>query len=379
MALVSVIKFEGDNQTFIWKHPCEDFNTGSQLIVHESQEAFFFLNGQILDSFGPGRHELSTQNLPLVNHLVNLPTGGDSPFHAEVFFVNLCEQMGIAWGTSSKVQYIEPNYGFPLAIGASGEMALAVRNPRALIIKLVGTEVALSQQQLIHYFRSFLQTRVKSAIAKAIERQKLSIFEIDSQLDNLSAEVKELLKPDFAEYGIELTQMMITTVVKPDGDAIYEHFKTLQFRQFADVRDAQINQQVSIINQETEAKKTAIQARASADKRQIEGYTYQQERGFDVAEQMAQNEAIGEFANMGIGLGVMSGIGAPISQMVGGAVFHAVGDNTQKEHDLQPHDARCAPEEQTAVTANTLPNFCFNCGHKFGESENFCPECGEKR
>ena len=89
MALVSVIKFEGDNQTFIWKHPCEDFNTGSQLRVHESQEAFFFLNGQILDSFGPGRHELSTQNLPLVNHLVNLPTGGDSPFHAEVFFVNL--------------------------------------------------------------------------------------------------------------------------------------------------------------------------------------------------------------------------------------------------------------------------------------------------
>ena len=170
MALVSVIKYEGDNQTFIWKHPCEDFNTGSQLIVHESQEAFFFLNGQILDSFGPGRHELSTQNLPLVNRLINLPTGGDSPFHAEVFFVNLCEQMGIAWGTNSKIQYIEPNYGFPLSIGASGEMALAVKEPRDLLIRLVGTEAVLSQQKLIHYFKSFLQTRVKSAIAKAIER-----------------------------------------------------------------------------------------------------------------------------------------------------------------------------------------------------------------
>lgn len=379
MALVSVIKYEGDNQTFIWKHPCEDFNTGSQLIVHESQEAFFFLNGQILDSFGPGRHELSTQNLPLVNRLINLPTGGDSPFHAEVFFVNLCEQMGIAWGTNSKIQYIEPKYGFPLSIGASGEMALAVKEPRDLLIRLVGTEAVLSQQKLIHYFKSFLQTRVKSAIAKAIERQKLSIFEIDSRLDSLSTEVKELLEPDFAEYGVELTQMMITTVVKPDGDAIYEHFKTLQFRQFADVKDAQISQQVSVINQETEAKKTVIQAQASASKRQIEGYTYQQERGFDVAEQMAQNEAVGEFANMGIGLGVMSGIGAPMSQMVGGAVSHAVGDITQNESNSQPRDVGCAPEEQTAVTADTLPNYCFNCGHRFGKSEKFCPECGEKR
>ena len=379
MALVSVIKYEGDNQTFIWKHPCEDFNTGSQLIVHESQEAFFFLNGQILDSFGPGRHELSTQNLPLVNRLINLPTGGDTPFHAEVFFVNLCEQMGIAWGTNSKIQYIEPNYGFPLSIGASGEMALAVKEPRDLLIRLVGTEAVLSQQKLIHYFKSFLQTRVKSAIAKAIERQKLSIFEIDSRLDSLSTEVKELLEPDFAEYGVELTQMMITTVVKPDGDAIYEHFKTLQFRQFADVKDAQISQQVSVINQETEAKKTVIQAQASASKRQIEGYTYQQERGFDVAEQMAQNEAVGEFANMGIGLGVMSGIGAPMSQMVGGAVSHAVGDITQNESNSQPRNVRCTPEEQTAAAANALPNFCFNCGHRFGESEKFCPECGEKR
>lgn len=167
--------------------------------------------------------------------------------------------------------------------------------------------------------------------------------------------------------------MMITTVVKPDGDAIYEHFKTLQFRQFADVKDAQISQQVSVINQETEAKKTVIQAQASASKRQIEGYTYQQERGFDVAEQMAQNEAVGEFANMGIGLGVMSGIGAPMSQMVGGAVSHAVGDITQNESNSQPRDVGCAPEEQTAVTAIHCPIFASTAGTDSASQRNFAP------
>ena len=92
MSITDVIKYEGNNQTFIWKHPSEDFNTGSQLIVHETQEAIFFLNGQALDSFGPGRHELETQNLPLLNGISKITTGGVSPFHSEVYFVNLIEQ-----------------------------------------------------------------------------------------------------------------------------------------------------------------------------------------------------------------------------------------------------------------------------------------------
>lgn len=66
MELASIIKYEGDNSTFIWKHPCEDFNTTTQLIVHESQEAVFYMNGQILDRFEAGRYTLQTQNIPLI-------------------------------------------------------------------------------------------------------------------------------------------------------------------------------------------------------------------------------------------------------------------------------------------------------------------------
>ena len=78
MQLVDIIKYEGENTTFVWKHPSEDFNTLSQLIVHESQEALFFLNGEALDLFGPGKHTLHTQNIPILSKIINIPTDGES-------------------------------------------------------------------------------------------------------------------------------------------------------------------------------------------------------------------------------------------------------------------------------------------------------------
>lgn len=127
MAIAQVLKYEGDNSTFIWKHPCEDFNNLTQLIVHESQEAIFFMNGQALDLFGAGRYTLETQNIPKISKLFHRVTDNENPFHCEVYFINKTEQMNIKWGTDSKVQYVDPTYGFPIAIGASGEMALRAR------------------------------------------------------------------------------------------------------------------------------------------------------------------------------------------------------------------------------------------------------------
>ena len=123
--ILDIIKYEGDNTTFIWKHPREDFNIGSQLIVHESQEAILFMNGQALDLFGAGRHTLTTYNIPILGGILNRLTDDVSPFHCEVYFINKTEQMAIRWGTDSKVEYMDPTYGFPIQIGASGEMNLA--------------------------------------------------------------------------------------------------------------------------------------------------------------------------------------------------------------------------------------------------------------
>lgn len=323
--IADIIKYEGDNSTFIWKHPSEDFNYLTQLIVHESQEAIFFMNGQALDMFGAGRYTLETQNIPLIGKVLNKATNDKTPFHCEVYFINKTEQMNIKWGTDSRVQYIEPTYGFPLSIGASGEMSLRAEDSRKLLLKLVGTENYLGQQQLAGYFRSFLMTRIKTYIAQVMKTNSINIFEIDENLTMFSNAIKNLLIGDFAEYGVALEQFFVTTVLKPDGDRQYEKFKELHFRQYADIAEAKLKQQTDLIYAETEAQKTIIDSKAQATKRAQEGYTYQQERGFDVAEKVAQNEAVGEFTNMGVGFGTMAGVGGAVGGMVGGMMSDAMG------------------------------------------------------
>lgn len=322
--IAELIKYEGDNSTFIWKHPCEDFNSMTQLVVHESQEAIFFMNGQALDLFGPGRYTLETENIPKIGKLLNRATGDTSPFHCEVYFINKTEQMSVKWGTDSKVQYIEPTYGSPLSIGASGEMSLRVEDSRKLLVKLVGTENFLGQQKLVGFFRAFLMTRVKTYIAQVMKSSAINIFEIDEHLTTFSESIHKLLIPDFADYGVALGRFFVTTIVKPDGDKQYEKFKELHFRQYADIAEAKLRQQTDLIYAQTEAQKVVIDSQAQATKRAQEGYTYAQERGFDVAEKVAQNEAVGQFTNMGVGLGTMAGVGGAVGGVVGNAVNGAM-------------------------------------------------------
>lgn len=127
-------------------------------------------------------YTLETENIPKIGKVLNRTTGDKTPFHCEVYFINKAEQMAIKWGTDSKVQYVDPTYGFPISIGASGEMSLRAENSRKLLVKLVGTENYLGQQQLIGFFRAFLMTRVKTYIAQVIKANAINIFEIDENL-----------------------------------------------------------------------------------------------------------------------------------------------------------------------------------------------------
>lgn len=387
--IVDIIKYEGDNSTFIWKHPSEDFNTLTQLIVHENQEAVFYMNGQVYDTFEAGHYTLKTQNIPLLGKALNLVTGGKSPFHCEVYFINKSEQMAIKWGTDSKVQYVEPTYGFPISIGVSGEMSLRVDDSIKLLIKLVGTENYLTQQKLVAFFRAVLMAKVKSYIAQIMRTEAINIFEIDENLVEFSNSIKSLLIKDFTEYGVALEQFFVTTVAKPDGDRQYERFKDLHFRKYADVAEAKLRQEVSVIDAETEAKKVVIDSQAQATKRMQEGYTYAQERGFDVAEKAAANEGVGQMTNLGVGLGMMSGVGST----VGGVVGNAVGDalNSTVNNSAQATESgfcdNCGAKlivgatfcDECGTAVASKDDVCVNCGYKFERVGKFCPKCGAKR
>lgn len=387
--IVDIIKYEGDNSTFIWKHPSEDFNTLTQLIVHENQEAVFYMNGQVYDTFEAGHYTLKTQNIPLLGKALNLVTGGKSPFHCEVYFINKSEQMAIKWGTDSKVQYVEPTYGFPISIGVSGEMSLRVDDSIKLLIKLVGTENYLTQQKLVAFFRAVLMAKVKSYIAQIMRTEAINIFEIDENLVEFSNSIKSLLIKDFTEYGVALEQFFVTTVAKPDGDRQYERFKDLHFRKYADVAEAKLRQEVSVIDAETEAKKVVIDSQAQATKRMQEGYTYAQERGFDVAEKAAANEGVGQMTNLGVGLGMMSGVGSTVGGVVGNAVGVAL--NSTVNNSAQATESgfcdNCGAKliagatfcDECGTAVASKDDVCVNCGYKFERAGKFCPKCGIKR
>ena len=379
-AIAQVIKYEGDNTTFIWKHETEDFYTGTQLIVHESQEAVFFMNGQALDSFGPGRYTLSTQNMPVVSRFFNRVTGDESPFHCEVYFINKTEQMAIKWGTDTKMEYMEPTYGFPIRLGACGEMNLRIEDGRKLLIKVVGTEEYWDQDEMLRSFRSFLMLKLKPYVVTFIRENKINIFQIDEYLQVMSDAMKELLRADFDAYGLSLEHFFINTVMKPEDDPAYLRFRDLHFRQYADVAEARLQQQLEIIKQQTEAQKMTIEAQGLAQKRSIEGYTYQEERSFDVAEGFAANEGVGEFSNMGIGMGMIGAVGNIVGDKMSGVMQNTISPQVPSPGGAPQVAALKCGHCGTEIPANG--KFCLECGTKveppLAENEMLCPACGVK-
>ncbi len=438
MKIADIIKYEGDNQTFIWKHPLEDFNSMTQLIVHESQEAIFFMNGQALDLFGPGRYTLETQNVPKVGKFLNRLTDGDTPFHCEVYFINKTVQMAIKWGTDSKVRFMEPTLGIPLELGACGEMNLTVSDARKLLIKLVGTTNGIAwgengagfTKSLQNCFRPLISTAVKANLASAVKKQNLDILEIDEHLEELSEVLRTAICPGFEEYGLTIPQFYITTVVLPENDPNFRrlrdlHTVALQTRMIQAetlVKTAQADSEAEITaarrkieleHQETETEVTRREAErelirakadaeavkmagmAEADVMRAKGYTEKDVIQADV--QKAYAEGIGnmgggsagggmvsDMVSLGVGMAAAGNISAQMSNMFQGTQAPAASAETPDARCSKcgaslPANAKfcleCGEKVQPAASAGTI--LCPSCGHTVARVK-FCPECGHK-
>ncbi len=379
MALFDVIQKKKIDDNIIWRYPKRDFNTSSQLIVHEGQEAVFLSNGKVLDLFTPGKYTLSTDNLPLLKNLIGLTTGFRKPFQCEVYFIEKTEQSS-KWGTNSKIQIIEPTYNFPLEIGACGELKFTIEDSKKILGKLIGIKRNFDGTNIDDFFQSFIMLKVKTYIAQIIAQEKISIFEIDQKLERFSEELKDKLKNDFLDYGIKLERFIITNIAKPEDDKKYLEFKELYFRQGVAVAEAELNKKVEIINKETEAEKIKIEAEAMAEKRNKEGYTYQEEKGYKIGEKIAENQAVGQFTNIGVGLGMISGIGNTVGEKINKQVVTAFTNsngkivckkcNTENEKDAH-FCKKCGSE---LVISKTCPK----CGSKLEDDSTFCSNCGER-
>lgn len=402
--LASIIKYEGDNETLVWKHPIEDFNFGSQLIVHESQEAIFFRDGQALDLFGAGRYTLQTQQLPLLEKRYKLPTDTEGTFHSEVYFVNLATQMGIKWGTDSKVRLFDPASGLHIEIGASGEFNIRVTDSRKLLLKVVGTTGGLGQEQLLGigngkgFFRSMVMTQVKSYLAQTIRENAISILEIDEHLMALSGALRERINAALDEYGLTMPEFYVSRIVTPDDDPNFRRMKEQYAEQYLLVRqenirkaeaeaaadrkavEAQTAARMKIIGAQGEAEALKIQKQAEAEAYRMQaeaeaaemcmkGYTYQQETSRQVGLEAMKN-GLGGGANAAGALGDLAGLGVSLGAMgsVIGMTKDALNPMTQD-----------ATQMGAAVGAAVAGGWdCPVCGHK-NITTNFCPDCGGKK
>ena len=425
MNITDIIKYEGDNSTFIWKHPCEDFNSLTQLIVHESQEAIFFMNGEALDLFGPGRHTLSTQNVPKLGKLISKATGGNTPFHCEVYFINKTVQMSVKWGTDSKVRFLEPTFGIPLEIGACGEMNLAVSDSRKLLLKLVGTMNGIAwgengtnfTKSLQNSFRPLISTAIKTHLSSAIKSNNINILEIDENLETLSDIIRKCIIGGFEEYGLTIPQFYITNIALPDNDPNFKRMKELHTVSFqtrmiqaealvksaqadADANVTAARRKIEMERQLTEteitkreAERDLIRAQADAQATKMAGFAeaevmaakgYSQKDLLQAEVQKAYAEGLGNMTINGggvagdmLGLGVgMAAAGAVAPQL--GEMFKSFGAPTAPATPAQAeHEAKCA---KCGASLPTNARFCLECGEKVlppvPDGMIVCPECG---
>ena len=431
--LASIIKYEGDGDTLVWKHPIEDFNLGSQLIVHESQEAIFFRDGQALDAFGAGRYTLETQQLPMLEKLYKLPTDTEGTFHSEVYFINMATQMGVKWGTDSKVRLFDPTSGLHVELGASGEFNIRVVNARKLLLRVVGTTANLRQEDLLGggrgFFRAMVMTQVKSYLAAAIRENNISVLEIDERLMELSEALRGRINPRLAEYGLEMAEFFVSRVVTPDDDPNFRRMKEQFAEQYLGVRqeeirrreaeaaarrkavEAQTAAQMKIIGAQGEAEALKIQkqaeaeayrmqAAAEAEEMRMKGYTYQQETARKVGMEAMQHGITGNGGGVAGGLGDLAGLGVTLGAM--GSVVGMTKDALNPVMDaaaqmgravggaIAPDGWDCPDCGQKGIASNFCPNCgrkrpapdmgwdCPECGQK-GIASNFCPNCGHKR
>ena len=211
-SLMDIIQYEGPNDVLIWKHQDENFNTKSQLIVLEGQEAIFLKNGQALQAFGPGHYTLSTENCPWIMRLIGLATGGETPFQCSVYFVNKAVSMGIEWGTDSPIRMNDPVYHLPVNVTAYGDFSLQVIEPKKLLLQLVGTTNYYTQNEISRYFSGIMATKIRSQIAATMIQNELTLLGIDAHLEELSNLILPKLESEFERYGLSVNHFAIAGI-----------------------------------------------------------------------------------------------------------------------------------------------------------------------
>src|SRR5215217_5524054 len=212
---MQVIEFhDPTGETMVARVPSQGTSAirlGSQLIVEESQQAVFFRDGKALDTFGPGRHTLATQNVPILASVFGIPFGGTSPFQAAVFFVSTKTFLDLKWGTKEPVTFRDHELAM-VRLRAFGKFAVRVANAQVFVNTVVGSRGLYSTQGVEDYFRDVIVARLTDVLGENLT----SIFDLPRLYDELAMALKARVADDFGKYGIELVDLYLGAITPPE-------------------------------------------------------------------------------------------------------------------------------------------------------------------
>lgn len=301
---IDVIQFNGDPDDLVWKFPYNNISTAAQLVVNQSQEAIFLKGGEVADIFGPGTKTLSANNIPILQKLINLPFGGNTPFVAEVWFISKTVRRNLKFGTERPIDIWDPLIQNSVPVRAFGQYGIRIADSAAFVREMVGTLHLVTTEDIIDQFRSDIVQALSERINNFMTEEQVSVVTINGKLSAVSKYIQDQINDEFSRYGIEITNLKVENINYDKNDP-----------------------QVARI----------LEGYAKAKERAVQGFTYQQERQFDVLETAAGNEgSAGDTMGVGMGFGMGAGIGAAFNSQISNMANNVMGMSSPTSSSTPP-------------------------------------------
>lgn len=341
MAILDIIEFPNEGANEIVRRVPEqgsgEIRLGSQLIVRESQNAVFMRDGKALDMFGPGRHTLSTNNIPLLGGLIGAAFGGNSPFTTEVYFISMREFTDMKWGSTQPITFRDTDLGM-VRLRAFGTYSMRVKDPQLLVNQVVGARGSFTTAQIEEFLRSVVIQEFTDILADV----QTSLLDLARMTNEMSSAARAALADDFARYGFELTSFQIQAITPPE-----------EVQAMIDQRSGM----GAVGNMDDYLKFKTAQAMADA----------------------ANNPgSAGDGAGLGMGMGAGIGMAGAMSGAFRDA-FSGGNQSNQNQGQAQNQGQGQPAQGNAPVGDPGASKFCTECGASIPASAKFCPQCGTQQ
>ena len=323
---IEVIQWKEDSgDDMVFRFPeSDEIKMGAQLIVAESQSAVFFRDGKALDVFGPGRHTLSTMNLPVLTKLMSWPFGFKSPFEAEVYYVSRRIFTNQKWGTREPVVFRDTEFAM-VRLRAFGVFSIRVIEPQLFVNTMVGTQRRYTTGDVEGFLRDIIVSRLNDVLGETLK----TLLDLPKYYDELAVALKTRVHEDFDKYGLELVDFYINSITPPED-----------VQKIIDERSGM----AAVGNMNDYMRFKAAQAVGDAAKQEGGG------------------------AGQGMGLGVGAGFG----MMIPGMIQQSMQQGQQQGQGQPAQTTIACPKCHTQLPAGA--QFCTSCGAKVASTMT-CPKC----